>query len=172
MERIDVKNYNIGFLNISRSTQRPDGCNSKILYNNKDFKVQTPLCIVKEIDLKCDKPFIKVSFKISSNFNYFQFFSNINELCIEKLTKTWDLDEDEVRHKFLPTTEKNKDSEMIIKIKVNKSTIYFNNKKQEIHGLEIKKEDKIVCMLKTNGLISDSDSASQVWIALQCLKYN
>ena len=172
MERLNVKNYNIGNLKLTKPYTRPTGYNSKILYDAKDFKIQSPLCTVKEIDTKGQKPFIKISFKISNNFNHFQFFSNIKEICIEHLLKCiTNLSEEEIRKNFISTIEKNSDSEMIIKIKLNKSTLYFNKEKKEIHGLEIKPDDKVILLLKTNGLVWDSVSASQVWICLQCLKF-
>lgn len=172
MEKLNVKDYAIGNLKLTKPYSRPNGYNSKILYNGKDFKVQSPLCTIKEIDIKNQKPFIKVSFKISNNFNHFQFFCNIKEICIEHLGKyITQSSEDEIREKFISTIEKNKESEIIIKIKLNKSTIFFDKEKKEIHGLELKQGDKVILLLKTNGLLWDDISASQVWICLQCLKF-
>lgn len=181
VKKIDVKNYNIGLLNVKNPTYRKNGYNSKILYNGKDFKIQTPLCVVKDISTKSDKPFILVSFKIATNFNFFQFFSNIHEICIEHLLKysknpNFDIlknvsDEEAIRKAFKATVEKQNDAEMTIRIKLNKNTLFFNKEQNEISGLEIQKEDKIVCILKTNGIVSDINTASQVWVCTQCLKF-
>lgn len=180
-EKLDVKNYNISLLNIHNPIKRKTGYNSKIMYKGKDFKVQTPLCTVKDINLKSDKPFILLSFKIASNFSYLQFFSNIHELCIENLIKnstnsSYDIlknvnGEEEVRKAFQTTVKKNNDVEMTIRMKINKSTLYFDKEQKVISGLEIQKDDKIVCIIKTNGLVADNNTSSQVWVCLQCLKF-
>ena len=86
-KKIDVKTYNISFLNILKPTSRTTGYNSKIVYNNKDFKIQTPLCTIIDIDTKSEKPSILVKFNLSKNFSYFQFFSNIHEIAIEHLLR-------------------------------------------------------------------------------------
>lgn len=179
--KLNVKTYNISLLNVSFPLKRKTGYNSKILYNRSDFKIQTPLCTVKEINTKAEKPFILLSFKLSGNFNYFQFFSNIYELCIENLIKysknpEFDIlknvnGEDEIREAFKPTVEKVSDAEMQIRVKLNKSTVYFSKEQSEISGLEINVGDKIICIAKTNGVVSDNNTASQVWICLQCLKF-
>lgn len=181
MRKLDVKNYNISLLNIHNPVRRKTGYNSKIMYSGKDFKVQTPLCVVKDINLKSDKPFIQLSFKIASNFSYLQFFSNVHELCIENLTKnstnpSYDIlknvnGEEEVRKAFQATVEKTNDVEMTIRMKINKSTLYFDKDRKVISGLEIQKGDKIVCIVKTNGLVADNNTATQVWVCLQCLKF-
>jgi hypothetical protein len=181
--RIDVKTYNISLINIESPKERNlSNYNSKILYNNNNFNIQSPLCTVIDIDTKSESKYIHMKFNLSSNFNHFQFFSNINELSIEYLKKisknhkyniltNKNKTEESIRESFIPTTNKLSDSEMIIKVKLNKSTTYFDKEKTEISGLEIKKNDKVVCILKTNGILVDQNTASLTWICQECLKF-
>ena len=79
--------------------------------------------------------------------------------------------EENIREAFIPTTKKISDAEMSIKIKLNKSTKFFDKQQTEISGLEFKPGDKIVCILKTHGVVSDQNTSTQVWIGVQCLKF-
>lgn len=170
-DKLDIKNYNISKIKILNPIKRSNGYCSKILYNSKEFKIQTPLCTVREIDIKSEKPYIKISFKISKNFNHFQFFSNVHELCIENLITNTKNDEESVREKFIKNFEKENDSEIVMKLKLNKSTLFFDKNKTEISGLEIKKNDHIICSIKTNGILYDEKSSTQMWNCIQCLKF-
>lgn len=181
---LDIKTYNISMLTINPPVEKKGGYYiSDILYNKLNFKFQSPLFKIVKIDLKADKPYMLAKFKLANNFEYYQFFSGIFELCIEHLMKFYghprmsilkntDGTEDDVRKNFKTNTDKISDAEMCFKIKLNKQTLFFDSKKQEISGLELKQGDKIVCILKTKGLVSDNNTASQMWTASQVLRYS
>lgn len=180
LKKLDVKTYNLSLFNITPPVQTTAGYFSKILYNNSDFKIQTPLCTVTEVNFKTDKPYMILVFSISTNFNYFQFFSNIYELSIDYLhkymTKRKLLEnvvntDENIRKAFIKTVVKQGDTDIQIKIKVNKSTLYFDKKQSEISELEIEAGDKVVCILKTQGISSDKNTSTQAWTGIQCLKF-
>lgn len=178
--KIDVKTYNLSFFNVSSPVQTSCGHFSKILYNNADFNIQTPLCKVIEINVKTPKPYMIIAFGIASNFNHFQFFSNIYELSIEylqkyiarhKLLENIVNTEENIRKAFVRTVTKQGDTEMHIRVKLNKSTLYFDKHQSEISELEIEVGDKVVCILKTQGISSDKNTSTQAWTGVQCLKF-
>lgn len=181
--KIDVKTYNLSLFTITNPVKTTAGYFSKILYNNCDFKLQTPLCTVTEVNTKIDKPYMFIKFMISVNFNHFQFFSNIYEISIDYLSKYMTLNtkirllenvanvDEKIREAFVKTANKQSNSEMMIKVKLNKSTMYFDKNKSEISGLEIEAGDKVVCILKTQGISSDKNTSTQAWTGIQCLKF-
>jgi len=174
--KINVKTYNVSLLTIGQTIKRPSGWANKILYNNKNFSIQTPLCEVLEVNTK-NQPHIHLKFKLSKNFCHFQFFSNIEEIIINKIIssdtilKNIEKKEKNARESFIRTVEKISDSEMTLRIKLTASTEYFDKQKEQISGLEIKKGDNVVCLIKTQGIVSDDNTASQLWLCQQCLKY-
>ncbi len=113
--KINVKTYNVSLLNLGKTITRPNGWANKILYNNKHFSIQTPLCEVMEVD----KASVQLKFKLSNNFCYFQFFSNIDEIIMNKLMssanvlKNIEKNEKNVREAFVRTVGKISDSEAI-----------------------------------------------------------
>lgn len=175
---IDIKTFNISSLCILNPVARNNGYGSKLIYDGYDFKFQLPLCIVSNLD----ENHLLVKFELSENFDYFQFFCSVNELIIKYLIrystnptysilKNTDGNQDDVRAAFKSTIFKIDTTNILIKLKVLKSTLYFDKTKREISGLEIKPGDKVVCMISPNPIVSDDISASQVWTCTQCLKF-
>ena len=60
---------------------------------------------------------------------------------------------------------------MNINMKIRKNTLFFTKNKQEISGLEFKRGDYVVCLIKPNQLSMDSISANHSWDCVQCLKW-
>lgn len=179
---VKIKDFNISSIGFSNPMKRNNGYGCKLIYDGNDFRFQLPLAIVNDVDLDGDKPTITVNFKLSDNFDYFQFFCIINELVVKHLgryatnpnydiLKDTDGSQEEIRDVFYTNINKVDGTDIKCVLKVNKSSLYFDNKKSEISGYEIKPGDKVVCMVKTNGLVVDNKSSGLHWICTQCLKW-
>lgn len=176
---IYVPDFNISSFVIHPPVQRPKGDYGSVLnYDNDDIIVQTPVCYVNCVNVK--ENYINIQFKLSDNFEYFQFFSILHELIIKHLIRyqgneNYNIlgdssgDPDDIRKRFVPYIKKMNDTEMLISLKLLKKTEYFDKNKQEISGLEIKQGDYVVCIIKSNQLSMDSISATHTWNCLQCL---
>jgi hypothetical protein len=179
---VDVETYNMSLLNISNPIKRNNGYGSQLTYNGNKFIIQTPLCIVSTVDVKNDN-FISLRFKLAQNFSHFQFFCSVHELNIRYLTRLYtnpnyndiltstDGSEESIREVYDQAVKKVNNTEMYMELKLKKSTLFYNNKKDEMSGLEIEPGDRVVCLIKTNGLVFDEKSANQAWICEECLLY-
>jgi hypothetical protein len=179
---VDVETYNISLLNISNPMKRNHGYGSQLTYNGSKFTIQSPLCIVSVIDTKQDNT-LCVYFKLSQNFSHFQFFCSVHEINVRYLTRlftnpnytdiltTTDGTEESIRKVYDQTVKKVNTTEMYMELKLKKSTTFFNSKKEEISGLEIEPGDRVICLIKTNGLVFDEKSANQTWVCDECLIY-
>lgn len=176
---IYVPDFNISSFVINPPSKRPKGDYGSVLnYDNNDIIIQTPVCCVNNVDIKEDS--MNIKFKLSDNFEYFQFFSILHELIIKHLIRYYGNDNynilsessgdpDDIRKRFIPYIRKMNDTEMLISLKLLKKTEYFDRNKREISGLEIKPGDYVVCIIKSNQLSIDSISATHTWNCLQCL---
>ena len=185
--KLDVDKYNISLLTIGSPVSINNGYNLKILYNMKEFVIQTPLCKVLEVDMKAKKPYINIAFPLSKNFAYFQFFGGLNQDIMDALetySKREDYDilkkmkidpesesDNPLEDNFDSSSERTNDSTMVIKIKLKKETMYFNKDKNEMSGLEIKEGDKVIGLLQNKGVFVDQYNANFRWTASQMLKF-
>ena len=178
MLKLNVKTYNITQLKIARPVKIPNGFNLKTLYNSQDFQVQTPLCKITEINLDNDKPYLKIKFTISNNFQHFQFFFGLNQLIIENLEKHSKTNlaimkkvNENIEGNFSSSINKIDDEEIEILIRVNKETLYFNKTKDQIHNSELKVGNKVVALIFNKGIFVDNYNANLRWTATQILKF-
>ena len=164
MEKLNVKKYNISQLTIDAPHKITNGYNFRILYCGNEFCLQTPLCYVDEVDVKSKKQYIKVSFELSKNFNHFQFFCGLNQQIKETVESKGFIQE-------LDSSSKRENDLMILRIKLNKETKFFDKKQTEISGLEIKKGDKVVVLLENKGVFADEKGVIFRWTGSQVLRF-
>lgn len=182
MNIINIPEFNISSFSIGIPNKRnPNGYGSVIKYDGQDTIVQTPICKVEHIDTK-DSQNLSLIFKLSKNFEYFQFFCSLHELIIRHLCRYAENnkylilddtrgDHEEVRKLFSPNIFKS-DTNMYVKLKLNKKTQFFEKNTQEISGLEIKRGDYVICIIKANQISMDDKSANHTWDCIQCLKWS
>lgn len=178
MGLIKISDFNISSFAIGIPMKRPKGgYGSQLKYNGNEIIIQTPICLIDYID----KETMGITFKLADNFEYFQFFCSIHELIIKYLMR-YNNNEDydiltnisgneEIRKNFNSYVKKINDTEMNINMKIRKNTLFFTKNKQEISGLEFKRGDYVVCLIKPNQLSMDSISANHSWDCVQCLKW-
>lgn len=164
MEKLNVKKYNISQLILDAPQKITNGYNFRILYNGNDFCLQTPLCLVNEVDIKSPKPYIKVSFELAKNFSHFQFFCGLNQQIKEMVESRGFV-------KNFDSSSKRENDLMTLYIKLNKETKYFDKKQTEISGLEIKKGDKVVILLENRGVFADEKGVIFRWTGSQILRF-
>jgi len=181
--KLDVKMYNISLLTITPPKKTNGGYNLKILYNNKNFNIQSPLCKIVDINYnsKVSKNnYIILSFIIGKNFNHFQFFGVLEHQIVEEMGKyfknsKYDILNETGSENLEDVVNINinriKEIQMTVKVKILSDVLFFNKEKTEISGKELEIGDKVVLILKTNGIFCDSKSASLAWKTSQILKF-
>jgi hypothetical protein len=181
MSIINVPEFNISSFSIGTPMERHQGgYGSVVKYNGEDIILQTPLCKVEFVDYKEDK--LSIIFKLSDNFEYFQFFCSLHELIVKNLCRYAGSDKykilssclgehENIRKKFTSYVIKMNDTDMIINLKLRKSSKFFERTKQSISGLEVKRGDYVVCMIKANQISMDEETSTHTWDCIQCLRW-
>lgn len=182
MKIINVPEFNISSFAIGIPKKRHnDGYGSVLSYNGDDIIIQTPICRVEYIDTKEENQ-LCLSFKLSDNFEYFQFFCSLHELIIKHLCRyaenqQYDIlintkgEHEDIRKCYISSITKWNDTDMYLKLNILKKTQFFEKTKQQISNLEIQNGDYVVCIIKANQLSMHIDNASNSWDCIQCLRW-
>lgn len=138
-----------------------------IFYDKKTFFVQTPVCRVVRIvrgEPGTNKSHIIVRFNYVRNFDHAQFFMGADEKVESHMTESYP----ELSHE--PATSKNDNTlEVFAKI-VDSTILVFNKEKNLISQQNISRGNKVVLLLSTNGVYSDSKKYALKWTAHQIMK--
>lgn len=183
MNIINVPEFNISSFSIGIPNKRHNnGYGSILSYDGYDIIIQTPLCVVENIDMK-DKKQLSLSFKLADNFEYFQFFCSLHELIIKHLCRysenseydimsEYNSDQVEIRKNVYSHISKVNDTEMFMKLQILDKTQFFDRMKTEISGLELKNGDQVVCIIKSNQLSMNEKTSIHSWNCVQCLVWD
>lgn len=182
MSIINVPDFNISSFSIGAPLKRRNkGYGCILNYNGNDIVLQTPLCKIESINLK-EENTLSIVFKLSDNFEYFQFFCSLYELIIKNLCRysinnKYDIlsgcegDHEKIRKVFKSHVSKINDTDMIINLKVKNNTLFFDSNKQSISGLELNVGDYVVCIIGSNQVSMDEDGSVHTWDCKQCLRW-
>ena len=152
-----------------------------IKYDRNEIIIQSPICKLEYLG-QCNNLF-SMLFKLSDNFEYFQFFCSLHELIIKNLCRYADnseyeimkkydsKDQEHIRKSFRSHVVKTNDIDMIISLKINENTKFFNKEKEEITVKDIKKGDYVVCIMKSNKIELSEEYFLHTWDCIQCLKW-
>jgi predicted transcriptional regulator len=165
MEKLNVKNYNYSLLKFLTPKKIKNGYNIKLVYNQKDFVVQSPICTIEEI---IDNIII-LKFQISNNFNHFQFHFGLNKQMVDHVEMK-SVEYDFTSEPFNYSVEKIDDASMLIKLKTNNETLYFDKTQREMTKYDIKKGDKVAFLMYSKGIFADRKGVNFCWTASQIMK--
>lgn len=176
---LDVSSYNIKQIKMEPLKIREKSYKIEIKYFQKYFYIQSPLCTIQNIIYTSDENNISnliVLFKIDKNFNYYKFFggfdSQIFDYVNEFSLKHRLISKENIQDLFHSAWYQNDDkTKIIINLKVNQETKYFDKNKNIIHGLELNIGDKIIGLLTTKGIFIDEKGINYRWTGKQILKY-
>lgn len=142
----------------------------EIFYNKEPFCLQSPLCIIEEInfDQKHNLKYIIASCYIKNNFTFLKIL-NLIDLRINKY-----IDENNiVSSSYNPGHEEVDSSKGIkIKIKLKKSgnAKFFDMNKKEISEYDFKLNDKVIFIFFTKGIFHDQQAINYRWSFNEILK--
>ena len=180
---VDTDKFTLSSIKISNPVKTGIGYFGKMTYDDKPIHIQTPLCTVIGTDNIKGKGHMTIHFSTSDNFSFLQFLYSAYEIGIHYITgllhisdaldvlKGCDGSESSVRAVYDCPVHVNSNKFNTLRVKTNKSTVFRDINYNEIHASSIDVDDKVVCILKTNGLVFDEKSVNQAWTCEQCLLY-
>lgn len=183
MNILNIKDYKVSKLKFIPRRLKENSYNISLLYQNKEFILQSPLCTIKSIQRKenntSDIILLDVTFKLKKEtFNYNTFFGTL-DLQIHNYIKEFINNKDiqltsNFEDIYKPAYLKDEINDCLyitLHLKVTKETLYFNKNKSKIHHLELKPNDKIVFLFYTKGVFLDNNGINYRWTATEILKY-
>lgn len=159
LDKIDITKMNFTYCKMSAKSYTIDA-----LYNENKFKIQGPLCKIEDIEYNNNDGVKCIHVVIKQLHPFFQLFDlTIKEYIETKLhlkVKT-----------FVPGQEDH-NGKCTMKIKINGSTKYYNDKKKPCSLYDLNVGDYIVCILYTRGIFIDERCINYRWTGEQILKLN
>lgn len=173
---IDIHAFEVEHLSINSKEIKPNSYHIQLFYKNFPFSFQGPLCKIENIEYN-DKNNLKnitVSFNNKNDFKTHAFL-NIFDIQVKTLIDNFLHDNHLKSGTYYPghkEIETNKYVKIIIKLKVNNETKYFDQNKKNISEYELKINDSVVFLFHTKGVFFDKKSINYRWTAFQILKLN
>lgn len=152
MIKIKPEEFNKELLKIMLPIRTKIGYNVNFKYENNDFKFQTPVCKIIEIDPE-------KYYKIQIPYRYKQHYNFLHSIEEKAMDFVIDM------APFIKTLDNN-----ILNIKINSKTLIFDKNKNQITKYDIKAGDKIISMIDTKGIWIDDFSSTLRWNALEIMK--
>jgi len=163
-KKLDINKYIINKFHIGSPKKTKIGLNLTINYDTDNFSVQTPVCKLVSIDCE-DKSRCVISFIISKNFQYFQFFLALEEKIKQDCNNKY-ID----KQSYISSIKNYENSRIEISIKLNTKTVLFDKKKEPISRYSLRKGDKVILLLETKGIWIDEVTYTMKWNAIQIVK--